>query len=147
MVGGATDVVVVDVVDVVDVVVVDVVDVVVVVDAIVVVGAIVVVVVVVVDVVVVVGVGLRKGPPQPQRISVGAASGSPARLGCRSMYLRSCAQAFQAEMPVVGQPPFTCWQAAVCTDNPPRRKVMPSSYARAAMTDHCFDCAPPFVCT
>ena len=134
MVGGATvvvvDVVVVDVVDVVDVVVVDVV-----------VGAIVVVVVVVV------GVGLRKGPPQPQRISVGAASGSPARLGCRSMYLRSCAQAFQAEMPVVGQPPLTCLQAAVCTDIPAKRKAIPSSFARAAMTDHCFDCAPPFVCT
>ena len=139
MVGGAT-VVVVDVV-VVDVVVVDVVDVVVV--AIVVVGAIVVVVVVVV----VVGVGLRNGPPQPQRISVGAASGSPARLGCRSMYLRSCAQAFQAEMPVVGQPPLTCLQAAVCTDIPAKRKAIPSSFARAAMTDHCFDCAPPFVCT
>ena len=106
-----------------------------------------VVVVEVVEVVVVVGVGLRKGPPQPQRISVGAASGSPARLGCRSMYLRSCAQAFQAEMPVVGQPPFTCLQAAVCTDIPAKTKVMPSSFARAAMTNHCFDCAPPFVCT
>ena len=135
---GATVVVVdVVVVEVVDVVVVDVVDVVVVV------GSIVVVVVVVV----VVGVGLRKGPPQPQRISVGAASGSPARLGCRSMYLRSCAQAFQAEMPVVGQPPLTCLQAAVCTDIPAKRKAIPSSFARAAMTDHCFDCAPPFVCT
>ena len=133
MVGGATEEVVVD-----DVVVVEVVEVVVV-DVVVVVGAIV--------VVVVVGVGLRKGPPQPQRISVGAASGSPARLGCRSMYLRSCAQAFQAEMPVVGQPPFTCLQAAVCTDIPAKTKVMPSSFARAAMTDHCFDCAPPFVCT
>ena len=90
----------------VDVVVVVEVDVVVVV----VVGATVVVVVVVV---VVVGVGLRNGPPQPQRISVGAASGKPARLGCRSMYLRSCAQAFHAEIPVVGQPPLTCLQAAV----------------------------------
>jgi hypothetical protein len=98
-------------------------------------------------VVVVVGVGLRNGPPQPQRISVRAASGSPARLGCRSMYLRSCAQAFQAEMPVVGQPPLTCLQAAVCTDIPAKRKAIPSSFARAAMTDHCFDCAPPFVCT
>ena len=133
MVGGATEEVVVD-----DVVVVEVVEVVVV-DVVVVVGAIV--------VVVVVGVGLRKGPPQPQRISVGAASGSPARLGCRSMYLRSCAQAFQAEMPVVGQPPLTCLQAAVCTDIPAKRKAIPSSFARAAMTDHCFDCAPPFVCT
>ena len=70
-------------------------------------------VVVVVVVVVVVGVGLRNGPPQPQRMSVGAASGRPARLGCRSRYLRSCAHAFHAEMPVVGQPPFTCLQAAV----------------------------------
>ena len=90
----------------VDVVVVVEVDVVVVV----VVGATVVVVVVVV---VVVGVGLRNGPPQPQRMSVGAASGRPARLGCRSRYLRSCAHAFHAEMPVVGQPPLTCLQAAV----------------------------------
>lgn len=49
----------------------------VVVDVDVVVGATVVVVVVVV----VVGVGLRNGPPQPQRMSVGAASGKPARLG------------------------------------------------------------------
>ena len=80
------------------------------VDVVVVVGATVVVVVVVV---VVVGVGLRKGPPQPQRMSVGAASGRPARLGCRSRYLRSCAHAFHAEMPVVGQPPLTCLQAAV----------------------------------
>ena len=70
-------------------------------------------VVVVVVVVVVVGVGLRNGPPQPQRMSVGAASGRPARLGCRSRYLRSCAHAFHAEMPVVGQPPLTCLQAAV----------------------------------
>ena len=109
MVVGATVVVVVvgeAVVVVVEVVVVDVV----VVEVDVVVGATVVVVVVVV---VVVGVGLRNGPPQPQRMSVGAASGKPARLGCRSMYLRSCAQAFHAEIPVVGQPPLTCLQAAV----------------------------------
>ena len=109
MVVGATVVVVVvgeAVVVVVEVVVVDVV----VVEVDVVVGATVVVVVVVV---VVVGVGLRNGPPQPQRMSVGAASGRPARLGCRSRYLRSCAHAFHAEMPVVGQPPFTCLQAAV----------------------------------
>ena len=111
MVVGATVVVVVVGDAVVVVVEVVVVDVVVVVEVDVVVGATVVVVVAVV--VVVVGVGLKNGPPQPQRISVGAASGKPARLGCRSMYLRSCAQAFHAEIPVVGQPPLTCLQAAV----------------------------------
>ena len=110
MVVGATVVVVVVVVDVVLVVVVVVGATVVVV---VVVGATVVVVVVVVDVVVVVGGGITNPLAQPQRISIGAPSGIPAVAGIASSARRNCAHASHAEIPVVGQPPFTCEHAAV----------------------------------
>ena len=101
---GASDVVD-DVVEVV-LVVVDVVLVVVVV-----VGATVVVVVMVVDVVV--GGGITNPFAQPQRMSIGAPSGMPAVAGIASSARRSCAHASHAEIPVVGQPPFTCVHAAV----------------------------------
>ena len=74
----------------------------------VVVGAtVVVVVVVVVDVVVVVAGGITNPFAQPQRISIGAPSGMPAVAGIASSARRNCAHASHAEMPVVGQPPFT----------------------------------------
>lgn len=83
----------------------------------VVVGATVVVVVVgatvVVVVVVVVGGGVKKGPPQPQRMSTGAPSGVPAVSGRASRAVRSCVQPSHADTPVVGQPPRTCVHAAV----------------------------------
>ena len=81
----------------------------------VVVGATVVVVgaTVVVDVVVVVGGGITNPFAQPQRISIGAPSGMPAVAGIASSARRNCAQASHAEMPVVGQPPFTWVHAAV----------------------------------
>ena len=90
-------------------------DVVVVGEIVVVVGAmvVVVVVVVVVDVVVVVGGGMTNPFAQPQRISIGAPSGMPAVAGIASSARRNCAQASQAEIPVVGQPPRTCVHAAV----------------------------------
>jgi hypothetical protein len=68
---------------------------------------------VVVDVVVVVGVGMTKPFAQPQRISIGAPSGVPTVAGMASSARRNCAHASHAEMPVVGQPPFTCVHAAV----------------------------------
>ncbi len=96
------------VVVVVEVVVVVVEVVVVVVLVVVVVGAtVVVVVVVVVDVVVVVAGGITNPFAQPQRISIGAPSGMPAVAGIASSARRNCAHASHAEMPVVGQPPFT----------------------------------------
>ena len=76
----------------------------------VVVGAMVVVVVVVV---VVVGGGITNPFAQPQRISIGAPRGMPAVAGIASSARRNCAQASQAEIPVVGQPPLTCVHAAV----------------------------------
>ena len=79
----------------------------------VVVGATVVVVVVVVDVVVVVGGGITNPFAQPQRMSIGAPRGMPAVAGIASSARRSCAHASHAEIPVVGQPPFTCVHAAV----------------------------------
>ena len=80
----------------------------------VVVGAtVVVVVVVVVDVVVVVAGGITNPFAQPQRISIGAPSGMPAVAGIASSARRNCAHASHAEMPVVGQPPFTWVHAAV----------------------------------
>ena len=81
-----------------------------VVDVVVVVGAMVVVVVVVV---VVVGGGITNPFAQPQRISIGAPRGMPAVAGIASSARRNCAQASQAEIPVVGQPPLTCVHAAV----------------------------------
>ena len=81
--------------------------VVVVVLVVVVVGATVVVVVVVVEVVVVVAGGITNPFAQPQRISIGAPSGMPAVAGIASSARRNCAHASHAEMPVVGQPPFT----------------------------------------
>ena len=92
---------------VVEVVVVVVVVVVVLVLVVVVVGATVVVVVVVVEVVVVVAGGITNPFAQPQRISIGAPSGMPAVAGIASSARRNCAHASHAEMPVVGQPPFT----------------------------------------
>ena len=77
----------------------------------VVVGATVVVVVMVVDVVV--GGGITNPFAQPQRMSIGAPSGMPAVAGIASSARRSCAHASHAEIPVVGQPPFTCVHAAV----------------------------------
>ena len=68
---------------------------------------VVVVVVVVVDVVVVVAGGITNPFAQPQRISIGAPSGIPAVAGIASSARRNCAHASHAEMPVVGQPPFT----------------------------------------
>ena len=73
----------------------------------VVVGATVVVVVVVVEVVVVVAGGITNPFAQPQRISIGAPSGMPAVAEIASSARRNCAHASHAEMPVVGQPPFT----------------------------------------
>ena len=70
-------------------------------------------VVVVVDVVVVVGGGITNPFAQPQRMSIGAPSGMPAVAGIASSARRNCAHASHAEMPVVGQPPFTCVHAAV----------------------------------
>jgi hypothetical protein len=81
--------------------------VVVVVLVVVVVGATVVVVVVVVDVVVVVAGGITNPFALPLRISNGAPSGMPAVAGIASSARRKCAHASHAEMPVVGQPPFT----------------------------------------
>ena len=140
---GASDVVD-DVVEVV-LVVVDVVLVVVVV-----VGATVVVVVVVgatvvVEVVVVVGGGITNPFAQPQRISIGAPSGMPAVAGIASSARRNCAHASHAEIPVVGQPPFTCVHAAVCTVSAARRRGIFISKARAARTAHCLERAPLFV--
>jgi len=77
----------------------------------VVVGATVVVVVVVV--LVVVGGGITNPFAQPQRISIGAPSGMPAVAGIASNARRNCDHASHAEIPVVGQPPFTCVHAAV----------------------------------
>ena len=108
---GATEVVVV-VVEVVVVVVVVLVVVVVGATVVVVVGATV-VVVVVVEVVVVVGGGITNPFAQPQRISIGAPSGMPAVAGIASRARRNCAHASHAEIPVVGQPPFTWVHAAV----------------------------------
>lgn len=89
--------------------------VVVVVEVVVVVGGtvVVVVVVVVVDVVVVVAGGITNPFAQPQRISIGAPSGMPAVAGIASSARRNCAHASHAEIPVVGQPPFTWVHAAV----------------------------------
>ncbi len=113
VVGATVLVVVVVVVVVVDVVLVVVVVVGATVVVVVVVGATVVVVVVVVDVVVVVGGGITNPFAQPQRISIGAPSGMPAVAGIASSARRNCAHASHAEMPVVGQPPFTWVHAAV----------------------------------
>ena len=140
MVVGATVLVVVVVVDVVVLVVVVVGATVVVV---VVVGATVVVVVVVVDVVV--GGGITNPFAQPQRMSIGAPSGMPAVAGIASSARRNCAHASQAEIPVVGQPPFTCVHAAVCTVSAARRRGIFISKARAARTAHCRERAPLFV--
>jgi hypothetical protein len=74
---------------------------------------VVVVLVVVVDVVVVVAGGITKPLAQPQRISIGAPSGMPAVAGIASSARRNCAHASHAEIPVVGQPPFTWVHAAV----------------------------------
>ena len=71
------------------------------------------VVVVVVEVVVVVGGGITNPFAQPHRISIGAPSGMPAVAGIASSARRNCAHASHAEIPVVGQPPFTCVHAAV----------------------------------
>ena len=79
-------------------------------------GAVVGVTVVVVGttvVVVVVGGGITNPFAQPQRMSIGAPSGMPAVAGIASSARRSCAHASHAEIPVVGQPPFTCVHAAV----------------------------------
>ena len=111
----------------------------------VVVGATVVVVVVVVDVVVVVGGGITNPFAQPQRISIGAPRGMPAVAGIASSARRSCAHASHAEIPVVGQPPFTCVHAAVCTVSAARRRGIFISKARAARTAHCLERAPLFV--
>ena len=70
-------------------------------------------VVVVVVVVVVVGGGITNPFAQPQRISIGAPRGMPAVAGIASSARRNCAHASHAEIPVVGQPPFTCEHAAV----------------------------------
>ena len=71
------------------------------------------VIVVVVEVVVVVGGGITNPFAQPQRMSIGAPSGMPAVAGIASSARRNCAHASHAEIPVVGQPPFTCVHAAV----------------------------------
>jgi len=71
------------------------------------------VVVVVVVVLVVVGGGITNPFAQPQRISIGAPSGMPAVAGIASNARRNCDHASHAEIPVVGQPPFTCVHAAV----------------------------------
>ena len=76
-------------------------------------GTVVVVVVVVVDVVVVVAGGITNPFAQPQRISIGAPRGMPAVAGIASSARRNCAHASHAEIPVVGQPPFTWVHAAV----------------------------------
>jgi hypothetical protein len=109
----------------------------------VVVGGTVVVVVVVVDVVV--GGGITNPFAQPQRISIGAPSGMPAVAGMASRARRNCAQASHAEIPVVGQPPFTWVHAAVCTVRAARRRGIFISSARAARTAHCLERAPLFV--
>ena len=112
-------------------------------DVVVVVGAMVVGVVVVV--VVVVGGGITNPFAQPQRISIGAPRGMPAVAGIASSARRNCAQASQAEIPVVGQPPRTCVHAAVCTVSAARRRGIFISNARAASTAHCLESAPLFV--
>jgi hypothetical protein len=104
------------VVEVVVIVVVDVVvgaTVVVVVEVVVVVVVDVVVGATLVVVVVVVGGGRKNGPPQPHLMSTGAPRGVPRTSSRASRAVRNCCQPSHAEMPVVGQPPFTCAQAAV----------------------------------
>lgn len=118
---------------------------VVVVDVVVVGATVVVVVVEVVVVEVVVGGGITNPFAQPQRISIGAPRGMPAVAGIASSARRNCAHASHAEIPVVGQPPFTWVHAAVCTVSAARRRGIFISNARAARTAHCLESAPLFV--
>lgn len=95
------------------------------------------VVVVLVEVVVVVAGGITKPLAQPQRMSMGAPTLVPTVVEMASRDRRTCAQPSQADTPVVGQPAFTCEQAAVCTVIPAIRNGIPMANARAASTAHC----------
>ena len=70
-------------------------------------------------------------------MSIGAPIGVPAVDTIASKARRNCVQASHADTPVVGQPPATVVQAAVCTVKAPMRSAFFISIERAANTAHC----------
>lgn len=89
-----------------------------------------------VDVVVVVGFGITNPFAQPHLMSMGAPTGVPAAIGILSIADLTCTHPSHAETPVVGHPPFTWLQAAVCTVIAASRNGFAMAIPRAAITAH-----------